>query len=297
MERYTMPQHQKPGRTLPFVYGTQPQLYHLQRVIAKDYDCLRAPHAHADTVEIVLMIQGEGAFSVDGAQIPVQKGQFIVYNSGIVHEERLTDHSDIRCFSCSILGLHLQGMRPGALIPDDMFPRFELGERFHEMSELIEAMFQECAAPLPHASRSIQYLLLAVLSIVLDLTELPQHALPVRNRDSLLCQSVKQYIDQHFKEELTLQQIADAVNFSVSHMCHVFKEKIGYSPLQYIVLRRIGEAQTLLETTALPVVRIGMEVGFPDPSYFNAVFRKKVGMSPLRYRGIYHRREEGDGMQ
>ncbi len=295
MERYTMAY--QPQRTSPlalFEDGTCPQLAHLQRVFAQDYGCLRAPHAHENTVELVLITNGTGVFSINGVRIPMCRGQLAIYNSGIVHEEQFTEKNDFSCFSCSIYGLHRKGLRPNALIPDDMFPRFDAGSHFHEIEQLIETMLSQYAAPMPHSEGTAQLLLWALLSMVIDLTGQPQSDIPVETQDSLICESVKRYIDRHFSEELTLQMIADAVHISVSHMSHVFKAKVGYSPLQYIVHRRIGEAQTLLETTDLSATSIGMAVGFPNPSYFNVIFNKKCNMTPLQYRKIYALEKSGE---
>lgn len=289
LERYGMRPVPYFRYMLPCKPGTEPQLAHLQRVFAQDYGCHRAPHAHAETVELVLVTQGEGIFYVDGGNVPVSKGKMVVYNSGIVHEERFQDEDHLSCFSCSISGLRMEGMRANTLIPDDVYPCFDTNDRFEEIRDIIEYMLLEYAHPLAHSARTAEYFLLALLSLVLDVIALPQADPPVQTRESLLCKHVKQYIDQHYCEELTLQCIADAVSISVSRLSHIFKEKIGYSPLQYVLSRRIGEAQTLLETTDLSVTDIGIKVGFSNPSYFNVMFNKKCHMTPLKYREIYYR--------
>ena len=62
-------------------------------------------------------------------------------------------------------------------------------------------------------------------------------------------QRIKDYIDKHFADEFSLQQMADALHVSPYYLAHICKEVTGYSPLQYVLRRRIGEAQTLLITT------------------------------------------------
>lgn len=61
----------------------------------------------------------------------------------------------------------------------------------------------------------------------------------------------------------------------------------GYSPVQYLLRRRIGEAQTLLITTELPITRIAEMVGYDTQSYFNLQFTKNVGMPPKKFRQNY----------
>ena len=95
---------------------------------------------------------------------------------------------------------------------------------------------------------------------------------------------IKEYIDEHYTEPMTLQSIANYLNFSPYYLSHVFKEMSGYSPIQYLIRRRIGEAQTLLITTDLPIIRIGEMVGYETQNYFNLQFTKCVGMPPKRFR-------------
>lgn len=61
----------------------------------------------------------------------------------------------------------------------------------------------------------------------------------------------------------------------------------GYSPVQYLLRRRIGEAQTLLITTDLSITRIAEMVGYDTQSYFNLQFTKNVGMPPNKFRQNY----------
>ena len=87
-----------------------------------------------------------------------------------------------------------------------------------------------------------------------------------------------------------MQQMATALHVSPSYLSHACKEATGYSPLQYVLRRRIGEAQTLLITTDLPITRIAALVGYDNPSHFNTQFAKAVGMAPSTFRReyVYH---------
>ena len=61
----------------------------------------------------------------------------------------------------------------------------------------------------------------------------------------------------------------------------------GYSPIQYLLRRRIGEAQTLLITTDYSITQIAGMVGYDTQSYFNMQFTKNVGISPKKFRQNY----------
>ena len=79
-------------------------------------------------------------------------------------------------------------------------------------------------------------------------------------------------------EPTTLEQMGKALNMSPYYLSHVFKEMSGYSPGQYLLRRRVGEAQTLLITTDYPITKIAEMVGYETQSYFNLQFTKNVGM-------------------
>ena len=88
-------------------------------------------------------------------------------------------------------------------------------------------------------------------------------------------------------EPITLQSMGEALHISPYYLSHVFKQMSGYSPVQYLLRRRIGEAQTLLITTDLSITRIAEMVGYDTPSYFNLQFTKNVGMPPNKFRQNY----------
>jgi AraC-like DNA-binding protein len=75
-------------------------------------------------------------------------------------------------------------------------------------------------------------------------------------------------------------------------LAHVFKESTGFSPIQYIIRRRIGEAQSLLINTNESVTNISGIVGYDNTSYFTTLFSKTVGMSPKKYRQLWIKSEK-----
>lgn len=81
-----------------------------------------------------------------------------------------------------------------------------------------------------------------------------------------------------------MQQIGQALHVSPYYLAHAFKESCGIAPRQYLLRRRIGEAQNLLISTDLPISRIAEMVGYDTQNYFDLQFSKFVGMPPRKYR-------------
>lgn len=92
------------------------------------------------------------------------------------------------------------------------------------------------------------------------------------------------YILSHLEEELSVPALAERVALSPAHFSRLFRQSTGYSPHEFIVLRRIDEAKNLLHTTGLSVKEVAFRTGYRSEVNFIASFRSKVGMSPATFR-------------
>jgi AraC-like DNA-binding protein/ligand-binding sensor protein len=95
----------------------------------------------------------------------------------------------------------------------------------------------------------------------------------------------KRFINEHQTEDLSLGQVARAVNTSTFYFCKMFKKVTGISFTNYLSRVRIEKAKNLLLNPNLRVSEIAYEVGFQSLTHFNRVFKKLVGQSPTEYRG------------
>jgi AraC-like DNA-binding protein len=94
----------------------------------------------------------------------------------------------------------------------------------------------------------------------------------------------KQYIQEHQTEELSLGQVAKAVNTSTFYFCKMFKKVTGINFTDYLSRVRIEKSKNLLLNPNLRVSEIAYEVGFQSLTHFNRVFKKILGQSPTEYR-------------
>ena len=99
---------------------------------------------------------------------------------------------------------------------------------------------------------------------------------------------VMAYIDAHYMEDFTLEDVAAATGFSKYHFSRLFKQYTGFSFCAYICNRRIKVAEELLEQPDLSITEIAMQSGFPSISTFNRVFRQQKNCSPSKYREKNH---------
>lgn len=90
-------------------------------------------------------------------------------------------------------------------------------------------------------------------------------------------------IDEHYGEDITLEQAAESVGFSKYHFTRLFKEYTGTTFLDYLMNKRIQAAQKLLSTDE-SITSIAFRTGFNNLTSFNRSFKKYTGLSPSRYR-------------
>ena len=93
-----------------------------------------------------------------------------------------------------------------------------------------------------------------------------------------------QYIDEHYKEGITLDGLAEKVSYSRCYFSSMFKRCMGMSVWDYICIKRIEEALTLIKTTDKNILDIAMECGFNNSANFNKIFKKYTNVSPMAFR-------------
>lgn len=93
-----------------------------------------------------------------------------------------------------------------------------------------------------------------------------------------------QWMEEHYAEDIGLDQIAEALHLSKFYLSRLFRRETGSSLSDYLIARRIKQACRLLYTTSHSVERISAEVGYPNVSYFIRIFKKVIGTTPLQYR-------------
>ncbi|MBR6322529.1 MAG: helix-turn-helix domain-containing protein [Lachnospiraceae bacterium] len=97
---------------------------------------------------------------------------------------------------------------------------------------------------------------------------------------------VKDYIQKHFREELSREQLSEIVYVTPNYLSKLFRDKIGMNMREYVNLLRINEAKRLLISTSDNISDIASNLGYNNISYFSTVFRKISGMSPAEWRNV-----------
>ena len=100
---------------------------------------------------------------------------------------------------------------------------------------------------------------------------------------------VKSYIDEHYKDEMSLEQLADLVGMTCTSFSRYFKQRTSKTISEYIIDIRLGYAARMLIDTADSISEICWRTGFNTLSNFNRLFRKRKGCSPTEFREKYQK--------
>lgn len=147
-----------------------------------------------------------------------------------------------------------------------------------EAARLLDTLLSSCAADERLSESACSQMLHRLLCLLL----LDEHD-PAQDRSDRIAQAIR-YMNRHLFEPLTVQGVAEAVNLSTSHFSREFKARTGYSPYEYIVLRRIDKAKYLLTSTRQSVKEVAYATGYNSEENFIHSFQKHVGIPPGLFR-------------
>lgn len=92
------------------------------------------------------------------------------------------------------------------------------------------------------------------------------------------------YIDENFKEDITLESLASQSGYSRCYFSSIFKQCLGMSVWDYICIKRVEQALSLIKTTDKSILQIATSCGFNNTVNFNKIFKKYTNLSPSSFR-------------
>lgn len=92
------------------------------------------------------------------------------------------------------------------------------------------------------------------------------------------------YLKEHFREEMSLKEVAQQLGISESYLIRIFKIETGHTFIEYLTNYRIVKAIELLKDKAIKVYEVSGMVGYNDSRYFSALFKKYVGVTPSEFK-------------
>jgi len=103
-------------------------------------------------------------------------------------------------------------------------------------------------------------------------------------KNTLAIQRVAEYIQNNFRNKITIDDIAQVVYLSPCYVSRIFKQGLGCTLMEYLTQVRVEEAKTMLKNPKYNVMQVAEESGFEDPAYFTRVFKKIEGITPSKFK-------------
>lgn len=260
-------------------------------------------HWHEE-LELAVVTEGRTVVAVDSHRYEIEAGGGFFVNAGVLHGCRnlgdgtcrfhsLVFHPRLVCGSLDSVFWHkyVQPVVENASLKGICFDPANPWHR--EVLDRTEAAWQSCAK----GGAGYEFLVREQLSgAVFQISEHTESGVGILSeksqRDELRIKQMLQYIHSHFAEEISLGQIAGSAMISESECLRCFRSTIGTTPIRYLKVYRLQQAEKLLRTTQEKIVDIGVQCGFQDMSYFAKAFRSSWGCAPAQYRARRQERNE-----
>lgn len=243
-------------------------------------------HSHHDMIELLYILRGEGMFEIDGTAYPVKAGDLVIYNNDVIHNETLR-FPPPPLYGLQATGIQLDDLPSNWLIGKEHCPVISLEEHASEFRTMFRTIYNLSAAQTPDSAMACRNIFRGLLYMITELTARTSEVFTDGYKETKAYQlgrKIQMYVDEHALEALTVQGVADHFQISQPYLFRLFKQVTGTAFMQYIIQRRMGEAQTLLLITDLSVTEIARAVGYDNLSHFTKMFTQNVGMSPRIYR-------------
>lgn len=245
-------------------------------------------HRHTDTLELLYIAEGEGRYIVGKREYAVVPGDIVICNAGIIHGEAPFLKHNIQTYCCAYQNVQIDGLPENTLLDQNSKPVIAMEDMADYLKHLVRILHELFAAG-RYDRQICDHLGMAVFMMIRGkLAQYQESSQEIKDqKKEFLVRELTEYIDLHYTENLTLDSISKKFYISSSGLSHIFKRETGISPMQYVIHRRIGEAQSLLMDTTLPIHVIEEQLGFGSDCHFSAMFKKYVGISPKDYRNHF----------
>ncbi|WP_336772565.1 AraC family transcriptional regulator [Paenibacillus sp. MMO-58] len=254
-------------------------------------------HDHVDFSELVIVLNGNATHIVNTEASFIKKGDVFVIDGAASHAYK--DPHDFRI--CNIM------YRPDILASAGPDLRSSNGFRALFVLEPFYRNIQSFSSKLSLPIPGLEYVSSLVAFMIEEYTDkLQGYQTMLRSRFmELVVYLSRQYQNQdqqgiqgnlmhlanaisfmedHYLEPLTREQIADKSDISVRHLNRIFQSYYQTTPFAYLLRLRLEHACNLLKTTHVPITEVSYKSGFNDSNYFTRQFTKVYGMSPKVYR-------------
>ena len=247
-------------------------------------------HDHS-AVEILLTLEGSVTYKVDDIVYQVRKGEVLIIPPDMQHSLSMGEESSRYLFLFEPEGIlsmrDVKTLTPYFHRPFHLRDGSEAHVRIRELLLKLKDVYEKRELMWNTVCYSYLLRVYAILG--------QRYLNGVRNRipdggrivESEVITASMTYINNHYKQDLSLEDVAAFEGFSRYYFSRSFKKQTGYSFKDYLCEKRLQVAADLLIRTDKSMKDVAAESGFGSVATFNRVFREKKGCTPTQFRAIY----------
>ena len=259
-----------------------------------------AIHSH-EFHEIVVILTGRGRHVTDREEYPIEAGDVFLLRDNMAHGYADTDRMTLVniLFDPKRLAMPMDYLRdlPGYHALFQVEPRLRAYNRFRNRLHLPEEELAEAAGIIARLQQELErktpgYRFQAcahLMNLVAFVSRC--YSLSDRHMDRPLLRmgEVLSFIEQHYFDPITVQQLTRIAHMSESSLMRTFRRVLNRSPIEHVIRARVLKAAERLGRGDVRVTEAAFECGFSDSNYFSRQFRQVMGVSPREYRARHRR--------
>lgn len=240
-------------------------------------------HIHEE-LELMYVTEGYIYYDINGEEIEVKQGECIFVNAYVQHCSYLKESTSCKFIVLlihpSIYASYISLVQP---IIENKQVSYYLFQQNQELNELFYKMLEE-------TKKKTKAYKLALVGYAFNVMKNICEEINVEKVSKKNVEDIKDlnemtfFVYQHYAEKITLTDIASQCNISVSTCSRLFNKYMHHSPIDFLNLHRLEVASNLLRDTKESISDISTSCGFDQQSYFNRIFKKEYGCTPLEYR-------------
>ena len=248
-------------------------------------DC--PPHGHP-YCELVLFTQGTGQHIINNNSYPFSPGSVALLSPSDTHGWKNDPGSRHCCikvrFSYSFYFSHLSELCYFKFMP--VITQL-CDSDYSAALQLLGLLYQEQQDASRINSALFSENLIEQILVLLQ-RNLSNHENNI-SKNHLTSRKILQYLEEHFREQISAEDVAKAHNYSPKYFSHLFVKEFNIPFQDYLQLLRLNYAFTLVKYSDQPIIDICYQSGFRSPSYFSTIFKKKYGMTPRDVRKAFEK--------
>lgn len=266
-----------------FVAGKTPRLSRF--AFSDDPKWESGHHVHDNETELIYVKKGVARFTIDSSLYVAHADDIVVIERGRLHAVASDVNDPATTCTCALYGFQFQGAEENQLLQPHSCPVIAAGQG----KEVIKTLFNELSVILPQSKNSQTSSLWDAFAYTLAILYYENFKNAYRSeqgyiKKDVLIKDILFYLNNNYREKITLEHLSKKFRASVSYICHEFTKEYRISPINYVIQRRMTEAKWLLTNTELSQAEISWRVGYENVDHFGKLFLRHVGCSPSDYR-------------